>query len=224
MCAFLPETPPDALGPTVQQAVTVAGRSFTLVRPDAVDRLIDHPSFISSTAADEYLPHWASLWPGARMLAEVVLAEPWAASNGSLTALELGCGLGLVGIAALARGLRVVFSDYDATALRFAADGARLNGFTDFQVLQMDWRCPPADFQVPIVLAADVAYERTLHVPLATLIRKVLAPGGVCLLADKDRAQAPHFREALVGAGLSFQCERLHLEGADGTLYRITYG
>src|SRR5262249_18562617 len=40
----LPETPADALGPTVRQEVTVAGRTFVLLRPDAVDRLIDHPA------------------------------------------------------------------------------------------------------------------------------------------------------------------------------------
>ena len=41
-------------------------------------------------------------------------------------ALEVGCGLGLPGIVALSMGLQVTFSDYDACALRFAADEARL--------------------------------------------------------------------------------------------------
>ena len=59
--------------------------------------------------------------------------------------MEIGCGLGLPGIAALSKGLRVTFSDYDPLALRFAADNARANGFTDFKVLQLDWRHPPAD-------------------------------------------------------------------------------
>ena len=55
-------------------------------------------------------------------------------------ALEVGCGLGLPGIVALSLGLHVTFSDYDATALRFAADNARLNGCGDFELLHMDWR------------------------------------------------------------------------------------
>ena len=50
--------------------------------------------------------------------------------------VEVGCGLGLPGIAALACGLRVTFTDYDATALRFAADNARANGFEEFEVYE----------------------------------------------------------------------------------------
>jgi hypothetical protein len=58
--------------------------------------------------------------------------------------------------AALARGLRVTFSDYDATALRFAADNAALNDCDNFETLQMDWRYPPTDRQFPMILAADL--------------------------------------------------------------------
>ena len=51
-------------------------------------------------------------------LAKVILREDW---TPGLEALEIGCGLGLPGIAALAKGLRVIFTDYDATALHSAA-------------------------------------------------------------------------------------------------------
>src|SRR5438128_5689527 len=117
----LPELPSEALGPLVRQKVIVEGREYLIERPDESDRLLDHPAIRSAFAADEYMPYWADLWPAARMLAKAILREPWAPGG---TALEVGCGLGLPGIAALARGLRVIFSDYDATALRFAADTA----------------------------------------------------------------------------------------------------
>ena len=87
------------------------------------------------------------------MLAKAILREPWAdhASHASArsTALEIGCGLGLPGVAALSVGLRVTFSDYDATALGFAADNARANGFLDFETLQLDWRYPPPERNFP---------------------------------------------------------------------------
>ena len=90
------------------------------------------------------------------MLAKVILREPWEVG---VEALEVGCGLGLPGIAAMSRGLRVIFSDLDATALRFAQSNARLNGFNDFRVLQFDWHAPPANLQVPVILASDLIYE-----------------------------------------------------------------
>src|SRR5439155_1362983 len=133
----LAELPPEALGPSIREQVIVEDQTFTIVRPDESDRLLDHPAVRSAFAADDYLPYWADLWPAARMLAKAVLRETW---QPGLEALEVGCGLGLPGIAALSRGLRVIFSDYDATALRFAASDARLNGFENFTTLQMDWR------------------------------------------------------------------------------------
>src|SRR4051812_15002263 len=109
----LPETPWDALGPLVREDVFIEGRTYCIVRPGESDRLLDHPTVRSAFAADEYMPYWADLWPAARMLAKAVVREPWAPG---LTALEVGCGLGLPGVAALSVGLRVLFSDYDATA------------------------------------------------------------------------------------------------------------
>lgn len=220
----MPETPPEALGPTVRLEVAIAGRTFMLSRPDAVDRLIDHPVLGASSAVDEYMPYWADLWPAARLLAQAILTEPW---SGPLHALEIGCGLGLPGIAALARGLRVTFSDYDSTSLRFAAANARLNGFENFDVLELDWRNPPEGLQVPVLLAADVAYDVQVFPPLAALIRRVLAPNGVCLLADGDRAHAHVLRDAFTNERLTFTQDRMRVESpglrpAEGTLYRIT--
>src|SRR5579883_3037285 len=119
---FLPVTPPDALGPIVREKVVIHGHTFLITRPDESDKLIDHPAIRAAFEADEYLPYWTDLWPAARMLAKMVLQEPLTPGT---EALEIGCGLGLPGVAALARGLKVIFSDCDATALQFAADNAR---------------------------------------------------------------------------------------------------
>lgn len=213
----LPETPAEALGPTVRETVTVAGRSFVLGRPDAVERLTDHPVLGGGRAADEYMPYWAHLWPAARLLADVVLREPWPAAPRA--ALELGCGLGLPGLAALARGARVTFSDYDATALRFAADNARANGFSDFDVLTMDWRRPPEGRTWPLLLGADLLYDAALVSPLAALVRRLLEPGGVCLLANGDRVAVQALGPALHAHGLAFVRQELVLS-ADGATYR----
>jgi predicted nicotinamide N-methyase len=220
----MPETPLEALGRVEREQVYVEGRTFLIDRPVETDRVLDHAAVQAALEASEYMPYWVDLWPAARMLAKWIVRQSWPAG---LHALEVGCGLGLPGIAALAVGLRITFSDYDATALRFAAENARLNGFTEFDTLQMDWCFPPDGLQVPVLLASDLIYELRNVAPLVALIRKVLAPVGVCLLTDQDRVPSHVLRQMLSDAGLPFSTQMLRAgepggRRLKGTLYRIT--
>lgn len=218
-----PEVVLQHLGPLVREKVLVEGRTFLIARPAQSDRLLDHPAVHAAFDRDEYMPYWADLWPAARMLAKAILREPWTPGQ---EALEIGCGLGLPGIAALSAGLRVTFSDYDPCALRFAADNARLNGFDDFRTLDLDWRNPPADLKTPILLASDLIYELRNVDPIVDFIKKVLAPEGLCLVTDQDRVPSHALRETLEKEGLQFttQIMRAGEPGGrrlKGTLYRI---
>ncbi len=220
----LPATPLDALGPLVREQVIVEERTFVITRPGESDRLLDHPSVRSAFATDEYMPYWADLWPAARMLAKAILREKWTPGT---RALEIGCGLGLPGVAALAMGLHVTFSDYDATALHFAADNARANGLDNFDTLQIDWRYPPENLRFPILLASDLIYEMRNVAPLVALIQKMLEPGGVCLLTDQDRVPSHVLRDTLTAEGLPFSTKIMRAgepggRRLKGTLYRIT--
>jgi predicted nicotinamide N-methyase len=222
----MPATPDEALGPLIREHVIIEERTFLILRPGDSDRLLDHPSVRSAFAADEYMPYWADLWPAARMLAKAIIREPWSAGT---RALEVGCGLGLPGIAALSVGVHVTFSDYDATALRFASDNARANGFEDFQTLQMDWRYPPAGLRFPVLLGSDLIYEMRNVPPLVALIQQMLEPGGVCLLTDQDRVPSNVLRERLQEEGLYFSTQTLRAgepggRRVKGTLYRIRHG
>jgi predicted nicotinamide N-methyase len=219
----LPETPWEAIGPIFKENVIVGEKTFVIHRPDRSDHLLDDPSVREAFSADEYLPYWTDLWPAARMLAKVILRDPW---TPGLRALEIGCGLGLPGIAALSKELKVTFADCDATALRFAAENAQANHLEHFNVLRLDWRDPPEDLSFPVILASDLAYELRNLTPLAQLIRKTLAPGGICLMTDPDRPLAPRLREELAFEGLRFttQIVRAGEPGGPrtkGTLYRI---
>jgi predicted nicotinamide N-methyase len=219
-----PETPLDAIQRLLHETVLVEGHSFKIMRPADSDELLDHPSIRAAFAADEYMPYWTDLWPAARMLAKAILRETWPAG---LEALEIGCGLGLPGIAALAKGMQVTFSDYDATALRFAADNARANGFQEFKLLQLDWRRPPADLRAPLVLGSDLIYEARNVEPLVKLIQHVLLPDGLCLLTDQDRIPSQLLRDTLTAEGLAFTVKVMHAgepggRRMRGSLYRIT--
>ena len=142
-------------------------------------------------------------------------------------ALEVGCGLGLAGIAALKRGLRVTFTDIDELAVRFATDNARLNGFTDFETGAIDLRSPPAGLQVPVLLGADLLYEPRMIEPVVAFIAAALAPGGVCLLADPDRISARPFQSQCQNAELHVEAAFARAgqpggERTKGTVYRIS--
>jgi predicted nicotinamide N-methyase len=220
----LPETPWEALGELQRETVIVDERTFLIDRPKESDRLLDHPAIRSAFSADEYMPYWAELWPASRMLARAILRTEWPAGH---TALEIGCGLGLPGVAALAKGLRVVFSDCDLTAMRFAGMNAKLNGFTNFELSAIDWRFPPENQAYALILGSDLVYERRHVDPLVNLIAKLLAPDGLCLLTDQDRPPSEYLREVLAASGLRFTTEMMRAgepggHRYKGTLYRIT--
>jgi predicted nicotinamide N-methyase len=222
----MPETPRDALGELRRENILIEGRSFVVLRPSDSDRLLDDPTVLSANVSDDYMPYWADLWPGARMLAKALLREPPQAGT---RVLEIGCGLGLPGSVALSLGLAVTFSDYDATALHFAALNARANGMEQFELLQMDWRWPPEGLRFPLILGADLIYEKRNVAPLVALLQKMLEPGGTCLLTDQDRVPAELLRQTLAEQGMPFTMQLMRAgepggRRVKGTLYRITQG
>ena len=202
------ETPPHAIAETQTELVVIDRFHFQIERPADSYALLDDPVVRAAHDRDEYMPYWADLWPAARMLAKAVAREDWShfpTVGGKVEALELGCGLGIPGLTALACGLRVTFSDYDLTAVKFAAANARRNKFFDFRTRPLDWRFPPDDLRVPVILAADLTYEMRNVEPLVTLLERVLLPGGICLLTDQDRTPAPLFRERLGIKGFKYR-------------------
>ena len=224
------ESPLTRIPEVHREMVIIAGRSILIERPWRSDRLLDDPVIQAANIADDYMPYWADIWPAARMMAKVLLRENWQAfpcpPGEKLTALELGCGVGVAGIAGLMAGLHVIFSDYDLTALRFAERNAKLNGFCDFRVMPLDWRFPPEDLKVPVILAADLTYEMRNIDPLLALIRKMLLPDGICFLTDPDRTPAPMLRQRLTEEGFMVTTSMVRAgdpsgDRTKGTLYRI---
>jgi predicted nicotinamide N-methyase len=211
-------------GPVSTAAVTVSGRVLRLVRPAEPDRLLDAPDVAAWNRRDDYMPYWAYLWPGAFLLAEAVARERWAAGT---AALEIGCGLGLAGLVGLAAGLRVTFSDYDATPLDFVSRSALASGFDpeSFSTRRIDWRDLPAE-RFPVILGADVLYERRLVPLVAGVLAGMLAPGGLALVADPYRVSAEGFPEAVAALGLTCAVIPVSADSAElgpvrGTLHRV---
>jgi ETFB lysine methyltransferase len=223
----LHETPDDAVADTVRERVFIGAHTFTIERPAGLDKVFDHPAVRSAYAADEYIPYWTDLWAASRMLAKVVLNEPWPEPKPRV--LEVACGLGLAGIAALAKGLHVTFSDVDATAVKFAALNAKLNGFTNFSTRPIDLRNPPDDLPYDVILASDLLYEQRMVEPVVEFLNVALRPAGYALLTDPDRISARSFKWAAEQAGLVVRPSFVRAgepggERTKGTLYRVSRG
>ena len=178
----------DPWDDVADQAVDVGRAVVTIVRPRAPDRLLDEEAF----AAAEFLPYWAELWPSAVALARHVAGLDLA----RVDVLELGCGLGLVSIAAALAGGCVCATDWSPDALAFTAANARRNGVAVATEL-LDWRAPAAGARrAALVLAADVLYEERNVDALLRLLPRVTAPGGRVLLADPGRRHGDAFLAA----------------------------
>jgi predicted nicotinamide N-methyase len=194
-------------GPVTVANLEFAGRRVTLVHPADPDRMLDDPTVQAWNHRDDYMPYWAYLWPGALLLAEVVARETWpipGPDGEPLRALEIGCGMGLAGLVALGRGLTVCFSDYDPAPLEFVARNAERNGFdrSRYETRLLDWRDLPEE-PYPVILGSDVLYESKLVPLVARLLGKLLARGGLGLIACPGRASAEGFGEAVAAVGLS---------------------
>ena len=146
----------------------------------------------------------------------------------SLRAIEIGCGVGLAGLVALDRGLSVCFTDYDRAPLHFVRRSAHENGFdpASYTTRLLDWRDLP-DETYPVILGSDVLYERRLVPLVASLLAKLLQPGGVGLIACPGRGSAEGFSPALTSLGLACRVETIEARSEDGqrirgVLYRVT--
>lgn len=205
---------------TVNDDVHVSKHAINVLRPRSAEDLIDEADF----ERDERLPYWAELWPSSTVLADFALAS----LRGPRRTIELGCGIGLVSIAAALAGHDVLATDYYAEALDFVRANAFRNLGREFATSVLDWRdIPDALGQFQCVLASDVLYESRYADIVAQAIVRLLAPDGEAYIADPGRIATSAFGDACerLGTTMAACATRPYLAGKIRqtiTIYRIT--
>lgn len=156
-------------------------------------------------AAGIHMPYWGLLWASGQALAESVLTErEWFRGR---RVLELGCGLGLTAAAALATGAQVWAADCFEEALLFTSYNTLQIAGCGPQTVLLDWRTAEGRAACRSIgpfdgiLAADVLYEEADIEPLLELLPTLLAPKGICWLAEPGRRVARAFLSAAIARG-----------------------
>jgi len=203
--------------PVEQHRIRIADDTFEIAALKDAAALLDDAEVVRECEKTDRLPYGFELWPAALMLAEhLYRGEPGRGRR----AIELGCGVGLVSIAAARRGWRVLTTDCDPVPLQFAEFNAAANTVPsspsrlrarlrtrDVEGYQLlDWHNPPSGPPFARVLAADVLYQRCDHTPILNCIDALLEQDGMAIIADPNRGVADDFASQADASGFDAEC------------------
>lgn len=153
-------------------------------------------AWVSDVTRGKEPPYWLRIWPAALAAARTLLRLRDLRDQ---RLLDLGCGLGLPGVAAAGAGARVTFADVEADALAFAAWNARQQPGCAHQPdpRRIDWARDTVEGPFDVIVLSDVSYDRKHHAPLRRCLAEALRQGGVALHADPHRELSDQFLTAL---------------------------
>ena len=133
-------------------------------------------------------PYWAYYWLGGMALARFVLDRPELVAGRRV--LDLGCGSGLVAIAAMKAGAASVLAvDVDPYAVAATQVNAAANGVA-VEAVRGDLTDGPVP-EVDLILAGDVFYDPEPAARVTPFLARCRAAGVEVLVGDPRRAPLP---------------------------------
>ena len=180
-----------------RQTLSIADHEIMIELPSSQDQVLEEAIQCERSGSSDWDPYWGSLWATAPKTAAMILRQTWPTR---LKALELGCGIGVAGIAALIAGHDVTFADHASSAVRLAVSNAALNGFSNMAGMVFDWQQPTTD-QFDFILASDVLYDAAGLEPLLSTLQAMLSDHGVVWIGDPGRGHSPGFAELAIKHG-----------------------
>lgn len=209
--------------PVITQEITIALTMYTVVAlKDAAD-LLDDPEFARRFTQEDRAPYGLELWPSAIMLAEYIIKMGDGAGR---SAIEVGCGLGLVSMIASKMNWKMLATDREEASLKFAAYNAAQNDVRIDEFDTLNWHEPNLKRQFPWVFAADVLYQKEDHEPILICLKMLMALDGVALISDPNRGIADRFISKAESFGFDVeviptQCVTPELETKKGRIFKL---
>jgi predicted nicotinamide N-methyase len=184
--------------------VVIRERRFRLFLPKSIDRFIDDAEVL------HHFPLWSKIWEASLILADELAGMPVRPGKAFL---EIGSGLGLVGVVAASFGHHITMTEYDPHALAFAGANAQLNGCSDVRVLPFDWNKPEMIDTFDFIVGSELIYHERDFEPLQEVFGKLLKPGGeVILCAEMRRTTMAFFSFMQEGYAIKAQRKTLRSE------------
>jgi len=208
------QSPPAAIAgyPTREVTHQVGSLSIRLLTVQRLEDYVDLDALLREPDPPEP-PYWAHLWPASRVLTQLLATEIDCAGR---RVLDIGCGLGLVGVAAALHGALVTMFDAVDDAVRFARENLAHNGCAaTADVLRADLQRPPFRGAFDYALAADVTYDPDLQRALARFLGLHLARSGGAWCVESVRTADQEFQHACAHYGLA-TTERIVHEADEG--------
>jgi len=128
-----------------------------------------------------------------------VLAEYLAGmdADGGKRLLEIGCGIGVVGIVASSFGHQVTMTEYNQDAFNFARANALLNKVSNLEIRALDWYDPEIEGAFDYIVGSEILYRERDFQPILQLFKTYLKKRGEIILAEGIRKTSMAFMQRM---------------------------
>lgn len=186
---------------TELREAVIGERAFRFLVPASLEPFLDDRDLFHK------FPLWTKIWEASLLLAHRVSAVP---PDATQSWLELGAGLGVVGVVATAFRHRVTITEHDAHALDFIRANLHINGCRQGIVHRLDWKKPDLAERFDRIVGSELIYNEEDFPALKRLFKSLLKPRGEILLAGEVRQSNRLF--------LDMMTADFHVEVARNTL------
>jgi len=198
---------------TVTTPVRINGQTLKLFTPASIDR------FINPDDVMDNFPLWAKIWEASGVLAGHLAGMP---PDPTKTMLEIGCGLGMVGIAAARAGHRITMTERNPDALNFARANALANDCPAIAIERLDWNAPQLDGRFDTIVGSETVYKAEDIDGLEAMFDRYLNPGGSIILAEGVRRTGVDFWDRMRNR-YEVKARRQALRSDQGTMHMVLF-